>query len=331
MHIREGAAREMSDQPRDAGMFMELREGTGGIVTMCSVDDVLEIYKVDRCFELRSPDAVDPERTDPNAPWTVRQVSSFGSANDIVARTFLQTVEFVGQGIFDRRTNKDAVRSAARKLRDSLLACHKLSAEINKKVAEVVAEYEHLEVRGNIIPSFPTYPNLVEAAGSFLLHAKQSLQHLSAMFNALFATDFKGPRYDKILKWTLAELSDSEVPKLLNAEHERLRHIVDLRNFYEHPGKKKTTIKDFYWDVARRTVHLPTWNITDEPESSIAKDTAAIADFLVDFAEAFIALSALEATSDSFPFMLVRDSPPRVEMPTRFSLTVDMTLLKGTT
>ena len=312
-------------------MFMELHEGTGGIVTMCSVDDVLEIYKVDRCFELRSPEAVDPKRIDPNAPWTVRQVTSFGSANDTVARTFLQAVEILKQGIFDERTNKNAVLSAARKARDSLLACNKLSTEINSEIDEIVGENQHLDVQGNIIPSFPTYPNLVETAGSFLLHAKQSLQHLAALFNAFFATDFRGPNYDKILKWALGELRDSEVSKLLDAEHERLRHIVDLRNFYEHPGEKETTVKDFYWDAARRTVHLPTWNITDEPESSIGKDTSAIADFLRDFAEALIVLSALEATSDAFPFMLVRNSPPRVEMPTRFSLTVDLTMLKGIT
>lgn len=67
---------QKSDKPkvpmpyRDSAGSFEFKEGTGPITGMCSLGDFLELYKVDATKQVRSPESIDPERTNPFAPWT---------------------------------------------------------------------------------------------------------------------------------------------------------------------------------------------------------------------------------------------------------------------
>jgi hypothetical protein len=55
--------------PRDTGGSIEITEGTGPIPAMISTGELLEIFKVDKTFRVATPESIDPERTNPNAPF----------------------------------------------------------------------------------------------------------------------------------------------------------------------------------------------------------------------------------------------------------------------
>lgn len=311
---------------RNLGMSIELAEGTGPILAMCSVGDVLEVYKADRCFEIQTPQIIDPNEIDPNAPWIVKHVSEYGSSNEIVARVFLQATTITDEVVFRDTVDKDTVRVAARHCRDNLLECDKLSKRITVEENEVIEKHRSLEVQGNVITSFPRFDGLRETAGAFLLYAKQCVQSAAEIFNAYFSTPFHGPHFQKIKNWCKKNLGDCVLTEFLSDNEPKIKWLVDLRNLFEHPGNKKTEIRDFYWEPDTRSIHVPTWNITGENPTSISKDTAAIATFLTDFVEALIILSAVEA-SDRFPYRIVKRQLVNSEMPIRYSIEIDPNFL----
>lgn len=309
-------------------MSLELTEGTGPILVMCSAGDVLEIYKVDRCFEVLSPDSIDPKQTDPNALWIVRHVSAFGAGNDIVARTVLQANKFLKEATFKDVVNKTKVMEASRGCRSSILECRRISEKINAEIDRIVREYQFLKLQGNVITSFPVYEGLREVAGAFLLNAKQDLQGAVGIINAFFGEAFAGPHYHKIREWLNKTFPDTGLAKFIQDNEPRIKWIVEMRNYFEHPGEKTLEIRDFYWETETRKTHLPTWNIQGDPPGAIAKDVAAIVEFLLDFVEGLIVLCA-ELQTDHFPYILTKNEPLKIEMPIRYSLQIDPSILSG--
>ncbi len=56
-----------SKLPRDSAGRLDLHGGTGGITEACSCGEFLEVYKEDMTFRIRTPESIDPSRTNPNA------------------------------------------------------------------------------------------------------------------------------------------------------------------------------------------------------------------------------------------------------------------------
>jgi hypothetical protein len=318
----------MTDRPRDAAMSMNLAEGSGPIVCMVSDGDVLEVYKVDRCFEVLTPDNVDPGQKDPNAPWIIKHVSAYGSGKDVVARTVLQAYSFLHEATFKAIVNKDKILQSAKQCRASLIECEKLSSQIDSEIDRIVLEYQRPKTTRNVIEAFPTYEGLREVVGTFLLHAKQALQGGVGIVNSFFGQSFSGPVYHKLREWAKAEFPETGFPDFL-ADHEpRAKWIVDLRNFYEHPDHMVGEIRDFFWEPETRKIHLPTWSVSGSKPSAIAKDIGVIVGLLLDLVEGLIVFSAMIQV-DTFPYILVKNEPLKPEIPVRFSLKIDPSMLSG--
>lgn len=71
--------RAKNNLPRHSAGSMELKEGTGPITAAFSCGSFLEIYKQDITFRIRTPEAIDPEELNPNAPWVASPVANVGS------------------------------------------------------------------------------------------------------------------------------------------------------------------------------------------------------------------------------------------------------------
>ena len=100
--------------PRDAAGHLELKEGTGGIIAMCSCEGFLEVYKQDVTYRIQTPETIDPDRTNPRAAFVAAVVDNVGSSNPVVARMLLQGLEILNGAVFDRRINKEAVAGSRR-------------------------------------------------------------------------------------------------------------------------------------------------------------------------------------------------------------------------
>src|SRR3972149_7992770 len=126
--------------PRHLAGSFELKEGTGPITAMCPCGEFLEIYKVDKTFRVKTPEAIDPEKMNPNAPWVASPVDDVGSSNPIVARVLLQGHEILNSAPFEGEVNKDAVTTHLHDCKESLVACEKTAKRGGSHIDRVVSE-----------------------------------------------------------------------------------------------------------------------------------------------------------------------------------------------
>jgi hypothetical protein len=87
--------------PRDGAGSFELEGGTGGITGMCACREFLEVYKEVVTFRIRTPESIDPDRTNPSAGFVVAMTDAVGSASLAVARILLQGCEMFGAATSD--------------------------------------------------------------------------------------------------------------------------------------------------------------------------------------------------------------------------------------
>src|ERR1700722_15399021 len=106
--------------PRDRGGSIEITEGTGPIRAMLSTGELLEIFKVDKTFRIETPETIDPERTNPNAPFAVRTVQNVGTSNRIVARVLLQGDQLLNFVLMPQ-DQMSAIRKQLHECKDLLL------------------------------------------------------------------------------------------------------------------------------------------------------------------------------------------------------------------
>jgi hypothetical protein len=145
--------------PRDAAGSFELEGGTGGITAMCSCREFLEVYKEDVTFRIRTPESIDPDRTNPNAGFVAAMTDTVGSASLAVARILLQGCEIFEAAALTRTVDKSAVIQALHSCKEAVVVCEKVAARVVDRVDAIVAEVKagglKRDSRGRALNPFP--------------------------------------------------------------------------------------------------------------------------------------------------------------------------------
>jgi hypothetical protein len=298
--------------PCHAGIYIEVKEGTGPITAMCVCGDFLELYKVDVTVRARSPESIDPQETNPNAQWVVSPVSNVGSANPIVARVLLQGDEFLKGVSLNGSVNKAAVVSNLHACKEALLECDKIASRIAKDIDGIISDVEtrglSVEHRGRALNPFPQVADLDSSCGTFLIHANRAIKLICALPKMLIPSLSKTDTNFDYLEETLSKAVGRE-DGLTAFVHQRaagIRHLVDLRNCHEHPKDKKTVIHNFRLMPDGR-IAIPMWYLSDEEPLSLKEDMISAVDFLVRVAEeTLIHLIAYSESSTVLPFAVER-------------------------
>ncbi len=110
--------------PRDGAGCLDLVGGTREVTHLLALPDYLEAHKVDRTFQVESPDIIDPKRTKPDVPFLWRVSDDAGSANQVVARVFFQCAEALKNKRLERGDN-DSITVALHGCKEELRNCEK--------------------------------------------------------------------------------------------------------------------------------------------------------------------------------------------------------------
>ena len=150
--------------PRYSAGSVELKEGTGPITMVCSYGEFLELYKADKTFRLKTPETIDPEETNPDAPWVVSPVSNVGSSNPIIARVLLQGHEILRAALFEGNINKELITKQLHKCKEALLACESLAKRVGEHIDDINQEINENDIgrdnHGRALNPFPQVPDL---------------------------------------------------------------------------------------------------------------------------------------------------------------------------
>jgi hypothetical protein len=322
--------------PRHAAGSFELKEGTGPITAMCTCGSFLEIYKQDKTFRVQTPESIDPDETNPNAPWVTSPVSDVGSSNPIVARVLLQGHEILKTAGFDDHVNKEAVTIHLHGCKESLLACEKIArrvaANIDCIVTQVTENAISKDNHGRGLYPFPQVQDLDTDCGTFLIQANRTIKKICELpqhFYPLAKTDSNFDHLSKRLAESVGE--ESPLTVFVRENCDGVRYLIDLRNFHEHPKQLQTVIENFRVLPDGR-IQVPMWHLAGAKPTEahpIREEMAATIDFLRDMAEAMLIHLVMQRVSRRLPYIVEETPDDKLDsrLPIKYRLSLDISRL----
>jgi hypothetical protein len=312
--------------PRDAAGHLELNEGTGGIIAMCSCDGFLEVYKQDVTYRIQTPETIDPNRTNPHTRFVAAVADKVGSSNPIVARVLLQGLEILNGAVFDRRINKEAVVRELHAIKEALVACHKVAERVVSHVTGVVSDGEKHglpgDERGSFNP-FPQVPDLEADATTFLIHAKRAIRRISQL-PSIFLSIPGDSDFDHLLKRLGKVAAAREMIEFVRDNAPGIRYLSELRNCQEHPKKGRQTIIDNFKVLPNGSVALPMWYVSGDTPRPVAAEMRQAIEFLIMMAEAMLIHLVMACVTKNFPFIIQPIEPVNPTNPMKYRISVDI-------
>jgi len=320
--------------PRDSAGSLDLHGGTGGITAMCSCGEFLEVYKEDMTFRVKTPESIDPGRTNPNAPFVAAVSDTVGSASPAVARVLLQGRDILEAAILKKPIDKPGVVRALHACKEALVVCEKVAARVASEVDTIIVDIQasgvNRDSRGSALNPFPQVADLEAEATAFLIHAKRSIQAICRLPSTFLSVPPKDNNFDALGK-TLATAIGAQAPvtEFVLANAPRVRYLIELRNYQEHPGAKRMVIDNFAV-MPDGTILVPMWYVSGETPRPIREEMPAAVDFLVQMAEAMLIHLVMHTVAGDSPFIIQEFDAAQVnpKMPIKYRLSIDLSKLK---
>jgi hypothetical protein len=313
---------------RDGAGSMNFEHGTGSILNMCNIGDFLEIYKKDATLRVKSPESIDPERTNPNAPWTTTLFPNVGCSNPIVARLVIQSEEILKQAIFIQSVNKVEILQQLHKIKELLLTCESIASKVLSEEKRIIEDIKTRGItkdnHGRALNPFPHIPNLDIDAENFLIQANKIVRMLCLLPKSLIELKKTDTNFDHLAKTLQNALPiDSNVTAYVIANADGIRRVVHLRNYSEHPGEIATAIKNFEV-MPNGSIRVPAWGFATEELRSISNDMAAIVEFLLRITEGMFLHLVRENLKPDFNPIFIKEESINPDCPILYTLTFDL-------
>ncbi len=322
--------------PRYQAGSMKLPDGAGEITKLFSYCDFLEIFTEHASYKVRSPESIDPEETNPNAPWVTSKASDFGSSNKVVARILLQSEEMLNTAMFKEGTiNKGEVLKLIYECKDALLICEKIYQRVKDKSDEIAKELNDnglsVENGGRYINSFPQIPNLDEEATNYLINIKRSIGKICFLVEMFLPVDKRDNNVEHIVK-RIKKLNNPNYDKLiefLNNYKDGIKHLIELRNYQEHPGEKVTNIEN-YKLMPDGKISVPFWYVTGKESSSIIDEMGSAIDYVISLNETMLVHLIFLTIDSIFPYFVeeILDENIDKKTPIKYRLSIDVSQIK---
>jgi hypothetical protein len=321
--------------PRHAAGSMELKEGTGPITAICPCGKFLEIYKGDKTFRILTPEGVDPDETNPNAPWVAAPVDDVGSRNPIVSRVLLQSHEFLKSALFKKPVDTESVTLQLHNCKESLIACDKVATRVAAIVENIIekvkAEGISADNRGRGLNPFPYVPDLETECATFLIHANRAIKDICELPMAFIDLDHPDSNFDFLAKRLTAVLgADASLSKFVSSNADGIRYLVDLRNFHEHPKSGARTVIENFRLMPDMKINVPMWHVSGNQPRPIKDEMRAAVDFLVEMSEVMLIHLVMATVVDSIPFIVEKFAEAEInpDNPMRYRLSIDASKLR---
>jgi len=209
--------------------------------------------------------------------------------------------------------------------KEYLLICEnnkKLICKETERICQICSKGE-LKKEGYHFVDFPQIDHLEEYCAAFLSNAKLTIQTLAELINKFYKTNFDGPRFDEVVKWSKKALQHNEhFIKCLEKNQSGMKFIVDLRNAQEHPkANRKLIIENFTLKPGNK-ISIPQWYISGKEPNPIHSTMIAMIEFLIAIAESIFLYCVMDNINSSFPFIVKvkDDSSLAPDCPIKYSI-----------
>jgi hypothetical protein len=318
---------------RDSAGSVELHGGTGDILHMIGLTHFLEAYKTDTTFRVQTPQTVDPQNTNPNAPWVVTRIDGVGASSLAVARGFLQGHEMLQQGVFIQGFNKDGVLNQLHACKEQLVICEQTANRLAGRIGEIInriqAEGIGRDNHGRALNPFPQVQDLVADTTVFLIHAKRAVTEVTSLVAAAMDIQVQGANFRVLGDRLMAQLgADANLTKYVQAQEPMVKYLVDLRNQQEHPGAVRTIVNDFQV-LPNGSISPPVLHLSDQEPQALHEQLRAAAGYVVRLTEAVFIHAIMARLACTFPFNVeeIAENAVNPQCPIKYRLSIDLSAL----
>ncbi|WP_150717043.1 hypothetical protein [Pseudomonas fluorescens] len=311
-----------------AGRFSLPAGATGTINTLLSLGDRLEIYTEDCTVLSLSPNAIDPDRTNPDARWQNSILTNVGSSCPAIARTILMASEMLKQSIFEKEVDSVEVLLVVHSVKQNLvslsLAVDGLVNEIKSERAEAKSSNFKLDPGGVALAFYPSVKDLDGRLTNILTLGKKVVVGVSSVFAKFGVTTRRHSRFDYLVKEVVGASGSSDWFKsYLTGALPGAERIGHLRDAQEHDEKHNLKLKNFY-SCPDNGICGPVINLDNSAWVSLEGEVVQMVEFLINLVEVSFIGCLEQVLSKSYPYCFVSvESPPDIK-PIRYRLTLDL-------
>jgi hypothetical protein len=320
---------------RDSAGGVELHGGTGDILHMVGLKNFLEVYKTDMTFRIQTPQTVDPQNTNPNAPWVVTRIDGVGASSFAVARGFLQGHNMLQQDAFVHELDKDTTLNQLHACKEQLVICEQTATRVAGRIEEIISRIQTSGIsrdnHGRALNPFPQVQDLVADTTVFLIHAKRTITEVTALVAATIGIQVQGANFLTLGKRLLAQFgADATLAKYIQEQEPTVKYLVDLRNLQEHPKVHAihTIVNDFHV-LPDGSISPPVLYLSNQEPQSLHEHLRAAAGYLVRLTEAVFIHAIMSRLAGTFPFYVeeIEESAVNAQCPIKYRLSIDLSAL----
>ena len=323
--------------PRDSGGSFTLPSDRGDpIVCMCPLGDHVEIFTASETFMVQTPETIDPDRTNPNAPWVNAKTHDVGAASPYVARTFIMASDMLN--LKGHPHTEEGLLGALRTMhaiKETLLQCESAMNTFAKaQTAEEAALEESgfkRDPAGRALARFPVVADLDAKITAFLIPARRCITEICLLAGHFFVFMQTHSNVEHLLnKELIPQLgSDNPLVRFVTGYVPFTSSVLDMRNGQEHTAttrRRSLVIRNFN-QRPDGSLAGPSWNLDGDDPSDIKGDMVVILENLLAFAEG-VFVACFDQTKPAFPPMVVSlIDAPDLNRPVRYRLGFDVSKL----
>jgi len=300
---------------------------------MVGLANYLEAYKADTTFRVQTPQTVDPQNTNPNAPWVVTRIEGVGASSFAVARSFLQGHDMLHQGVFVQEFDKDAVLNQLHACKEQLVICEQTATRLAGRIDEILSRIQTTGIGrdnyGRALNPFPSVQDLLADTTVFLIHAKRSVTELTTLVATALNIQVRGANFRVLGERLLAHLgAGANLAQYVQEQEPTVKYLVDLRNLQEHPNDVRTIVNDFHV-LPDGSISPPVMHLSDQDPQPLHEHLRAASSYLVRLTEAVFIHAIMARLADTFPFYVeeIEESAINPRCPIKYRLSINLSAL----
>ena len=184
-----------------------------------------------------------------------------------------------------------------------------------------------------MLSPFPQVADLDGEATTFLIKAKRAIRLMCSLPSKFIDMPDEDSNFVHLGRTVRAKLgADSPVTQLIESHADSVKHLIELRNFQEHPNSPTPTptiVKNF--DVMPNgSIGLPEWYVTGSPSRLIHEDMSEAVPFLIVTAELLLAHLVNHVIDPKWPLVIqqIPDEQQNAAAPVRLRISMDLSRVK---
>lgn len=225
------------DRLRESAGKMEIgaADDSSEITAMVSIGDVLYIVKENGIYAVKLADSIDPERLNPKIPNVQQRVLAYGSASELVGRTFLTANSLFKKNHLPSTFNcEQAVMLAFNALQDIVAMQESRDAFQLSEHAEIDAFNNRQQSQGALV--MPAIGDVLKHCKTFSQKADHVSQSLFSIVKLFYGKKVRAEGFESLAKLAVQEYGeDDSFAKFAKDVSPRLKYIRNVRNSIEHP------------------------------------------------------------------------------------------------